>query len=116
MHELSIAQSIVDSVLAHQKQHGGRRVTTIGVRVGEVSGVNAEALEFCFGATIEDTPLAGAALALERVAVRYRCHDCGHEFEPVEFNPACPACASIVTAMIAGDELALAYLELEDEA
>lgn len=114
MHELSIAQSIADSAAEHAARHGGRRVTAVGVRVGEVSGVNAEALEFCFGATVEGTGLAGATLVIERVPVRYRCHDCAHEFTPVDFDPACPSCAGTITGMVAGDELALAYLELEE--
>ena len=69
MHELSIAQSIVDSAREHAALNGGRRVLRIGVRVGEISGVAVEALEFCFGMTVKDTDLDGAALDLERVPV-----------------------------------------------
>ena len=113
MHELSIAQSILDSARAHAAPHAGRRVLRIGVRVGEISGVNADALEFCFGMTAKDTELEGAALDLERIAVRYRCDACAAEFPAADFTVACPQCASQETRMVAGDELALSYLELE---
>ncbi len=113
MHELSIAQSIADSAREHAAQHGSRRVLRVGVRVGEISGVNADSLEFCFGMTVKDTELDGATLDLERVGVRYRCDACAEEFAAENFTVACPACASGNTRLVAGDELALSYLELE---
>jgi hydrogenase nickel incorporation protein HypA/HybF len=113
MHELSIAQSIVDSAREHAALNGGRRVLRVGVRVGEISGVAVEALEFCFGMTVKDTDLDGATLDLERIPVRFRCAACAHEFHPVEFLADCPACGSTGASMIAGDELGLSFLELE---
>jgi hydrogenase nickel incorporation protein HypA/HybF len=114
MHELSIAESIVEAVRQHEAVRGGRRVARIGVRVGETSGVNAEALAFCFDIAIRGTFLEGAALDLDRVPVVFRCESCGHEFEPVEFDPRCPRCGDERGRLVGGDELALAYLELED--
>ncbi len=113
MHELSIAQSIADSAREHAARNGGRHVLRIGVRVGEISGVAAEALTFCFGMTVKGTDLDGALLELEPVEVRYRCAACQHEFHPVEFLPDCPACGSAGASMVAGDELGLSFLELE---
>jgi hydrogenase nickel incorporation protein HypA/HybF len=113
MHELSIAQSVVESALQQAKAHGGRRVLAVGVRVGDTSGVAADALSFCFEMTTKDTAMEGATLELERVAVRFRCLTCEAEFEPVEFRAVCPTCGSDLASMIAGDELALAYVELE---
>jgi hydrogenase nickel incorporation protein HypA/HybF len=115
MHELSIAESIADSVRQHAALRGGRRVRRIGVRVGDTSGVNAEALDFCFAIVVRGTDLEGAALDLERVPVRFRCEACGHEFEPAEFDPRCPACGVERGRLSGGDELSLAYLELDDE-
>jgi hydrogenase nickel incorporation protein HypA/HybF len=113
MHELSIAQSIVDAAREQAAAHGGRRVLRIGVRVGELSGVAVDALQFCFGITVRDTDLEGAALEPEAIPVRYRCGSCAHEFHPVEFLPRCPACGADGSAMVAGDELGLSFLELE---
>jgi hydrogenase nickel incorporation protein HypA/HybF len=113
MHELSIAQAIVDSARGHAAGQGARRVLRVGVRVGEISGVNADALEFCFEMTARETVLEGAALDLERIPVRYRCDACAEEFPAANFTVACPACGSGETRMVAGDELALSYLELE---
>ena len=114
MHELSIAQSVLDSVREQAALHSGRRVRRVGIKVGETSGVNAEALEFCFGLTVQDTELAGVTLDVERVPVRFRCEGCGDEFTPVEFDPQCPSCGSGRGRMVGGDELALSFLELEE--
>jgi len=116
MHELSIAESIVDAVGRHEAVRGGRRVSRIGIRVGDTSGVNAEALAFCFDIATRGTFLEGAALDLERVPVVFRCEGCGREFEPVDFDPRCPGCGAARGRLAGGDELALAYLELEDQA
>ncbi len=113
MHELSIAQSIADGAREHALRNGGRRVLRIGVRVGEISGVAVEALQFCFDMTVRDTDLDGAVLDLEPVPVRYRCATCGHEFHPVEFLADCPACGATGASMVAGDELGMSFLELE---
>lgn len=113
MHELSIAQSIADAAREHASLHGAHRVLRIGVRVGEISGVAADALQFCFGMTVKDTDLDGALLELEAVPVRFRCAACRHEFHPAEFLADCPACGSTGASMVAGDELGMSFLELE---
>jgi hydrogenase nickel incorporation protein HypA/HybF len=113
MHELSIAQSIADTAREHASLNGGRRVLRVGVRVGEISGVAVDALQFCFEMTVRGTDLDGAALELDPVPVRYRCAACGHEFHPVEFLADCPVCGSTGASMVAGDELGLSFLELE---
>jgi hydrogenase nickel incorporation protein HypA/HybF len=113
VHELGIAQSIFDSVVAEARNHGGGRVSRIGLRIGELSGVNAEALRFSFDITIQGTELAGAALDIEDVPLGFRCAKCAHEFRAVNYETVCPACGSTDTRATQGDELQIAYLEME---
>jgi hydrogenase nickel incorporation protein HypA/HybF len=114
MHELSIAESILDSVRSHAAVQGGRRVCRVGVRIGDTSGVNADALEFCFGLAAKDTQLEGATLEIERVPVRFRCGACAEEFLPVDFGPRCPSCGAEAGRLVGGDELGLSFLEFEE--
>jgi hydrogenase nickel incorporation protein HypA/HybF len=113
MHELSIAQSIVETVLHEAAAHGGGRVTRVAVRVGEISGINPDALSFAFDVIVRDTDLAAARLEIEQVPLTQRCRDCGHRFRAVEFQVTCPACGALGTDTVAGDELQVAFLEME---
>ncbi|MDQ3358574.1 MAG: hydrogenase maturation nickel metallochaperone HypA, partial [Actinomycetota bacterium] len=45
MHELSIAESVVEAVL---QRTGEQRVTVIRIQIGRLSGVVPDALTFCF--------------------------------------------------------------------
>jgi hydrogenase nickel incorporation protein HypA/HybF len=113
VHELGIAQSIFTSVLEEAEAHGGGRVVRIGLRIGELSGVNAEALRFSFQVTVQGTALEQAELEIEHVPLGFRCTRCEHEFRAVDYDTVCPACGSPDTRAIQGDELQIAYLELE---
>jgi Zn finger protein HypA/HybF involved in hydrogenase expression len=48
MHEMGIANSILEAVHKELHQYPGHRAEKVGVRIGEYSGVNAESLRFCF--------------------------------------------------------------------
>jgi hydrogenase nickel incorporation protein HypA/HybF len=113
VHELGIAQSIVDSVSEEARAHGGGRVTRVGLRIGELSGVNADALRFSFQITVQETDLAGAELDIEEIPLGFCCQGCAREFRAVNYETACPACGSSDTRAVRGDELQIAYLEME---
>lgn len=114
MHEMGIASSILNGVAAEVHRRPGVRPLKVGVRVGELAGIDPDALSFAFEALIIDTPLAGLELDVEYRASRGRCRDCSHEFEARNFELLCPACGSLSTDRISGDELEFAYLEIEE--
>jgi hydrogenase nickel incorporation protein HypA/HybF len=114
MHELSIASTILDRAKAASEQNGGARVTKVGLRIGEISGVDADALTFGIEALSKDTPLEGVVLEVEFCKRKQRCTACATEFEPEGFSPVCPACRSDASECIAGKELDVMFFELED--
>ena len=65
MHELSLAEGLVDLVA---ERTAGRQVVAVNLRVGDRSGVVADALAFCFDVVTVETSLAGAVLHIEAVA------------------------------------------------
>ena len=67
MHELSIAQSIVEMVRKHLPAGEMRGVKSVTLKVGDRAGVAPESLEFCFGAASEGTAAQGAKLRIENV-------------------------------------------------
>ena len=58
MHELGIAQSILEAVDKEAARHPGARPVKVGVRIGPMSGVNRESLSFCFEIAAGDEGLA----------------------------------------------------------
>jgi hydrogenase nickel incorporation protein HypA/HybF len=114
MHELAIAQAILERAAATSERCGGGRVLKIGLRVGEISGVEPDALAFGIEALSKDTPMAGVALEIERPGRKLRCTACASEFAPEGFAVACPACGNAASECIAGNELHVTFIELED--
>ncbi len=114
MHELGIANSVIDAVRAAALQQPSARVRKVGLRVGELSGVNGESLAFCFEALVQDTELAGVPLHIELCRRRHRCRRCAEAFVVLDYQSACPSCGSADTECVGGEELELAYLELEE--
>ena len=112
MHELSIAQAVIDIASAHAE---GRRVTAVEVKVGHLRAVVPAALQFAFMLAAEGTPVEGARLELEHVPVACRCRRCGRETEPDRWPLACAACGALDVEVIRGEELLVASLECEDE-
>ena len=115
MHEMGIANSILEGAAQELRRHAGCRATRIGVRIGELAAVDPGALSFAFEALTLDTEFAGLKLEVEYVPPRSRCHSCNREFDVRNFEFFCPICGAINTERISGDELEFKYLEIEDE-
>ena len=114
MHELSIAQSIVDIVLQHLPKGEGVSVRSVRLRLGAMAGVVPDSLEFCFGAITEGTPLEGAALEIEHIPLTAHCDDCGRngDIEPTLF--ACSSCGSTSLTVLSGREMQVRDIEVEE--
>ena len=115
MHEMGIANSILEGVATELHRRKGSRALKVGVRIGVLAGVDPDALQFAFEALTLETPLAGLALDVEYVAPRGRCAECAREFEIRNFDVQCPACGRVNTRRLSGDELEFTYLEIEEE-
>jgi hydrogenase nickel incorporation protein HypA/HybF len=110
MHEMSITQSVVEICEGHA---GGRRVTDVVLEVGELSGVVADSIEFCFEACTKGTLLEGARLTLEIVPGVGRCPVCGQEMPIATFFEPCSGCGAFGLSIVSGEELRVKELELE---
>lgn len=114
MHEIGIAASILERVSLVAQQHGTSRITKVGIRLGPLSGVDPEALSFSFEVLAKDTSLEGARLEIERSHRVQLCASCGRDFEGDFVAGLCPGCGSPFSRCIAGDELDLSFVELEE--
>ena len=114
MHEMGIANSILDGVAAELRAHRGARALKVGVRIGELAGVDPDALQFAFEALTLNTRFAGLALEVHYVSPQGKCLDCHGSFTVHNYEVLCPGCGSLRTERLGGDELEFEYLEIEE--
>lgn len=114
MHELSIAQSIVDIVKQHVPSDLEGEVRSVKIALGEHSGVVPESLEFCFETIVSETLLEGTKLIMQRVPVRSECRDCRRTFENSEMRRTCVFCDGKDLRFVSGTELHVIEVEVEE--
>jgi hydrogenase nickel incorporation protein HypA/HybF len=116
MHEMSVANSVLEAVRKEAARYPASRPTKVGLRIGEMAGIDCESLRFCFEALVKDSDLEPLELAIETCPLQYRCRQCGEQFVVQNYDLHCSACGSDAADFVSGDELDLAYLEVgEDE-
>ncbi len=112
MHELSVASAVLNTAIKHA---GPRSVSVVSLRIGKLRQVVPDSLRFYFEIVSRDTVCEGARLALEEIDARLACSDCAHEWEPEILAFRCPRCESATVRVLAGEELEVDYIEVEDE-
>jgi len=116
MHEMGIANSVLDAIRVETRRFPGGHIYKVGVRIGELAGVNPDALSFCFEALVRGTELEPLVLDIEYCPRRSQCRGCGHSYAAAGEDSACPLCGMTESEFLGGDELELAYLEVENGA
>jgi hydrogenase nickel incorporation protein HypA/HybF len=112
MHELSIADAVVQIVDRHAQ---GRRVRRVELRVGHLRQVVPSALEFAFELVAQGTAAEGAELVMEEVPASVSCAGCDADSTLRAFPAQCARCGSFDVEVTGGEELLVDALELEDE-
>lgn len=114
MHEIGIASSILECVAAEAQHHPGAQVLAVGVRIGELSAVDKDALDFAFECITHDTEWEHLKLEVEWCPRREKCLNCSEAFAVSDLNVVCPKCGAVNSTTIGGTELDIVYLELEE--
>lgn len=114
MHELGIAASILENVEKEAQRHPGSHISKVGVKIGELAGVDQDALQFGFEVLVKDTDWEPLLLEVEFVPRMQRCPKCAYDFRMTEYDPRCPLCGEVATVCISGEELDIAYMEVDE--
>jgi len=114
MHEFSLMSGVLDAVEASAKENGASKVVEIKLVIGEMTEVLEDAMSFAFEVLSEGTMVEGALLTTTRVVPQSRCLACSTEFEHDRYHFACPACDSLATELLAGRELYIESIEIEE--
>jgi hydrogenase nickel incorporation protein HypA/HybF len=112
MHEVSIMTEALRMAMDAAQSAGASRVLKLRLRIGSLSGVVPESLEFAFDVVRHGTMAAGASLEIERVPAACWCAACRAEFECADFFNECPRCHNVSGELRRGRELEIAAVEM----
>ncbi|MGW9451868.1 hydrogenase maturation nickel metallochaperone HypA [Streptomyces sp. NPDC055632] len=106
MHEMSVAMAVVDQVETAARSRGATGVTSVRLDVGELAGVVADSLAFCFELVCAGTVVEGAELITRTVPGTARCESCAEVWD-VGMPPRllCPGCGGAAVELVSGREL-----------
>jgi hydrogenase nickel incorporation protein HypA/HybF len=115
LHEMSYCEAVLEAV---ERRADGRPVARIGVRIGVVHRVVADAFAQSFELAAAGSIADGAVAEIVTIPVRGSCLACGAWFESSDPQPACEACGSLEVRAEGGNEVILEWIEYrpDDEA
>jgi hydrogenase nickel incorporation protein HypA/HybF len=114
MHEISICQSILNTVQAEMGEEDIEHIRQIHLKIGLLSCVEPEVLKHVFSYIKLGTPFEHSELMIELVEVSAQCETCGSTFIVEKYKFVCPQCESPVTNIIEGKELLINKIILEE--
>ena len=113
MHEMSLAEGVLQIIEDHAAKSGFSRVKTVWLEIGALSGVEIEAMRFCFDAVTRGSVAEGAALEIVAVPGTSWCMQCGVSVPVAERYDPCPRCGGYQLQVQGGTEMRIKELEVE---
>ena len=113
MHEMSLAESVLQIIEDAASKHGFARVKTLWLEIGQLACVEKESMRFCFGAAMQGSIAEGARLEIVETAGRGQCVQCQLEIPIAALYEPCPSCGSYEIRVTGGDEMRVKELEVE---
>ncbi len=112
MHEIAIMKSTLEIAGERAQLENAFAIDVIRLRVGVLSGVVPEALEFAFETLKNGTLAEHGKLEIERVPAIFTCSVCGRETERDFIEYDCPKCGGMLALRGGGSDLELAQMEV----
>lgn len=113
MHELAVAQALVEQVDAVIDQHQASSAALIRMRIGPLAGVVPELLASAFPLAAAGSRMEHATLDFALTPITVHCQTCGADTEAAMNRLICGDCGDWHTQILSGDELLLESVELE---
>ena len=113
MHEMSLAEGILQLVEETAQREKAQRVKLVLLEIGRLSTVEPEALRFCFDAVTRGSIAQDAALEIVSIDGQGWCMQCGQTQPMVEVHGACPTCGSYQMQATAGTEMRVKEIEID---
>jgi hydrogenase nickel incorporation protein HypA/HybF len=112
MHELSIIYNIIEIAEEHLKKSGASAISGIELEIGNLAGVEWQALDFAWDVGVQQSVLENAERQIKKVKGKARCLECETVFEVQNLFDSCPNCHSFFNEILQGKELNVRALTL----
>ena len=112
MHEAALAESILKIAFDTAEKNSAKKISAVGLKLGDMAGVEIEALNLSFKILTKNTIAEGAELKINRVPIRATCNKCGKSFEVSHYNFFCPECDGILILQ-SGRELLVEFVDCD---
>jgi hydrogenase nickel incorporation protein HypA/HybF len=114
VHELSIANALVETAVEAAREAGASKVTVVHLRLGQMAGVVKGSLDFCYELATQGTLLEGSRLEIEQLPVEVYCPSCQEVVKLANVQWFhCPHCDTPSADIRQGKELEIESLEIE---
>lgn len=113
MHELSLAEDLIEQLTQAAASEQALRVKRVTVTIGKYSGVEPDAFEFAFPFAAEGTVVEGAELVIQELPITVECRICHATSHPEPTQLACSKCHSDDVELKGGREFLIQSAELE---
>ncbi|MFC2088019.1 hydrogenase maturation nickel metallochaperone HypA [Calditrichota bacterium] len=113
MHEMSIAQNILEIVNDTLAERERNKLKEIVVDIGELIAVVPDSLDFCFEALVQDTKYEKSKLIINIIPLMIHCNSCNKKSKIEKYYFICPECDSTNIKVVSGEELNIRYLEVD---
>ena len=113
MHEMSLCEGVLQVMEDHARKQGFDHVKAVWLEIGQLAGVEVEAMRFCFDAVMKGTLADGARLEIIELPGQAWCLQCARQVTVSQRFDACPECGGYQLQVTGGEELRIRELEVD---
>jgi hydrogenase nickel incorporation protein HypA/HybF len=113
MHEMALAESMLEIVESAARKHGASRVSAVRLEIGALSHVAVDALRFCFDAVTRGSLAEGARLEIDATPGEAWCMTCGEGVPLAQVGDPCPRCGGYQLTVTRGDDMRVKDIEID---
>lgn len=113
MHEMSLCESMLQLMEEQAKSQSFSRVKSVWLEIGQLSGVEINALRFGFEVVMRNSLAEGAELHVIDKPGQAWCLQCSKNIEISQRFDPCPHCGSHQIQVTGGEEMRIHELEVD---
>lgn len=113
MHEMSLCESILQILEDNAISQKYQRVKTVWLEIGNLSGVELEAMRFGFVVVTRGSLAEEAKLEIIEIPGQAWCMQCAKTVSVKQRFDACPDCGGYQLQVTGGEEMRIKELEVE---